>query len=83
MRKSKNNNIQTHVLTEIYTAMEFTTEVRLTYLLKEKITFVEGTIHYLDFSSRKVRIIDNSNQVYCICLIKIESILLLEDKTLV
>ena len=83
MKRNKEIKVQPEILTEIYTAMEFATEVRLNYLFGEKITSIEGTIHYLDFSSRKVRIVNRSNQVFCIPFSMIKSILLLKEKTLV
>jgi hypothetical protein len=83
MKSNKDIKIQTEVLAEIYTAMEFATEVRLDYLWGEKINSIEATIHYLDFSSRKVRIVNRSNQVFCVPFSKIKSILLLKEKTLV
>ncbi|MGA9286814.1 MAG: YolD-like family protein [Anaerobacillus sp.] len=83
MKRNKDIKVQTEVLAEIYIAMEFATEVRLDYHLGEKITSIGGTIHYLDFTSKKVRIVNRSNQVFCIPFSKIKSILLLKEKTLV
>ncbi|WP_347552934.1 hypothetical protein ABFG93_22030 (plasmid) [Pseudalkalibacillus hwajinpoensis] len=65
---------QPDTLAEIYTAMEFSTEVVITYKLKEKIISIHGSIHYLDFSSHQIRVINHLHVVHHIPIDMVESI---------
>ena len=64
--------LQPEVLAEIYTAMEFATEVGITYKIDNKNSSIQGEIHYLDCSTQHIRVIDHN---YCVQYIPLASII--------
>lgn len=79
MSIKENWTFQPGVLAEIYTAMEFATEVCITYKKGQINVPIQGQIHYLDFSSDEIRLVDRLANVYFIPILMINSIVLLKE----
>lgn len=82
MKRNKDIKVQTEVLTEIYTAMEFATAVSITFNKGNTIISIQGRIHYLDFSTRQIRVVDCFENIHYVPLTMIQSILLLKENHL-
>lgn len=82
MKSNKDIKVQTEVLTEIYTAMEFATAVSITYKKDTARISIQGRIHYLDFSTAQIRVVDCFENIHYVPLAMIKAILLLKENHL-
>lgn len=75
MSIKENWTFQPEVLAEVYTAMEFATQVGITYKIDNEVSSIQGDIHYLDCSTHHIRVIDRN---YCVQYIPLASIVSLK-----